>query len=658
MLSWLLPLLFACRDEAPAPGAAPMVSAGDLPNGTVAADLPLTVALTVSDADSAPADLAVVVTGLEPQEPAAVADDGALSLTWSPPPGPWTVGVEVVDPEGHRDRVGFSFEAVDADLDDDGAISEAWGGTDCDDARADVAPGLPELCDGLDQDCDGGIDEDPVDGVPSMVDADGDGYGSAPVVACEAATTSVAQGGDCDDADPLVFPGQAQIGRPGCEGMGEAFEFLGEAPGERAGDNVRDAGDLDGDGYSEVLICAPEHDGAKGATYVVGALEPGKASLADARARLIGESPGDGACYDFISIGDVDADGDGDLLIGAGGYDGPLGGEGAVYLVLGPFAGDVLLADQAATLLVGSGAGDQLGDTSTGDLDGDGQAELVIGARLADVNGLDSGMVLVLDPPPPGEFVASDLAISRLLGETPGVIAGDPFPVGDLTGDGLHDLAIQTQEDATSGLHGGAVYVVHAPIPPGDVILDTADAKLIGNAGSLTGHFGDGAGDLDADGLDDLIVGAPYDDPNGVKSGAAYVVFGPGPSSIVGIEAEADAILQGDRPGIRAGFSVSRLGDLNLDGWLDVLVGAKYDDTVGYNAGAVYVAPGPFAGTTDLGLSGVKLLGEAANDLAGDVGTVEDLDGDGLPDILVGARHAAESGPDAGSAYLVFGAVF
>ncbi|MBA2320576.1 MAG: FG-GAP repeat protein, partial [Deltaproteobacteria bacterium] len=154
------------------------------------------------------------------------------------------------------------------------------------------------------------------------------------------------------------------------------------------------------------------------------------------------------------------------------------------------------------------------------------------------------------------------------------------------------------------------------------------------------------------------VIGSPYAAPNGNNSGTASIVLGPGPPGVVSLAIAAAASLQGELPEMRAGFSVSRLGDMTGDGLPDLAIGAKYDSTVGPNAGAVHLVPGPFAGTTDLGLTGVKLLGEAAGDLAGDVGSVADLDGDGVPDLIVGARHAAETGTDAGSAYLVFGAPF
>jgi glycosylphosphatidylinositol phospholipase D len=659
-MSFIAVLLLGCNAGDRADTHAPVIEADEVPPASVLSDREVEATLAVSDPDSRLGELVVHVTAPSPPVvPPQVGADGALVLRLVPRSGQNNILVEVEDPGGNTGVFEFAFEGVSGDEDGDGALAQAFGGDDCDDTDPGVAPGLPEQCDGVDQDCDGRVDEDPADGLTRWPDGDGDGFGAdgEEYTACEVDVTSVDRGGDCNDGDPFVHAGVTQLGKAGCEGIGPTFEWLGEAAGDRAGDNVRDGGDLDGDGLSEVLVCSPEYAGASGAVYVVGATAPGKSGLALAPVKWVGEAPTDGAGFDFLAPGDLDGDGVPDLLIGAAGHNEALGGEGAIYIVLGPFAGESSLADAHARLL-GDDTDDQLGDTAAGDLDGDGVPELILGARLSDANGPDAGAVYVLAPPAAGTFRISDLATTRLLGDAPGEIAGDPFLAGDLDGDGLDEVGILTQEDATQGLHGGAVYVVFAPLPPGDLVLDVADAKWTGNAGSILGHAGDGAGDLDGDGRGDAVFGAPYDSPNGDKSGTAYVVLGPGPAGLQSIAATADAVLEGDTLGIRAGFSVSRVGDITGDGVLDLFIGAKFDDTVGTNAGSAYVAPGPFAGTSLLGTTGLKILGEAAGDLAGDVGGVTDLDGDGIPDLLMGARHTAETGVDAGSAYLVFGARF
>ncbi len=103
--------------------------------------------------------------------------------------------------------------AVDADADDDGQDAEGAGGDDCDDARATVRSGAPELCDDLDNDCNGTIDDDPLDASDWFPDADGDGWGvtAGGVSACDAPGGSWStRGGDCDDADPDTSPGAVE----------------------------------------------------------------------------------------------------------------------------------------------------------------------------------------------------------------------------------------------------------------------------------------------------------------------------------------------------------------------------------------------------------------------------------------------------------------
>jgi hypothetical protein len=181
-------------------------------------------------------------------------------------------GAADVNPDAHE-------TCDDRDEDCDGAIDEdasgaltwyadadgdGWGDTpvvaceqgelaldagDCDDGDADRFPGAPEWCDGEDDDCDGVVDEDAVDAPTWYVDADGDGVGAAPYVACEAGD-AVATGGDCDDADPGAFPG----GVESCDGRDDDCD--GETD-EEGGATWFVDGDGDGFGAEAFVACEP-----------------------------------------------------------------------------------------------------------------------------------------------------------------------------------------------------------------------------------------------------------------------------------------------------------------------------------------------------------------------------------------------------------------
>ena len=180
-------------------------------------------------------------------------------------------------------------------------------------------------------------------------------------------------------------------------------------------------------------------------------------------------------------------------------------------------------------------------------------------------------------------------------------------------------------------------------------------------AGDAAGYSVQSAGDVNGDGYDDIIVGAPFADAHGVDSGAAYVIFG----QAGGFAADVNLTmlngtngfkLSGIAAGDHAGGAVAGAGDFNGDGYADVLIGADGSDVNGVDSGQAYVVlghGGTFATNFDLltidGDNGSSFNGEKAGDHAGwSVAPTLDFNADGAPDLLIGAPGAATS-------YLVFG---
>ena len=398
------------------------------------------------------------------------------------------------------------------------------------------------------------------------------------------------------------------------------FQLLGGTDGDRLGQSVSRAGDLNGDGFDDLILGASGVPGtAAGAAYVVfGWLAGFGATLSLAAMTqvvgfgLTGAAGGDNAGYSVGDAGDVNGDGFGDLLVGAPGASvGALSDAGASYVVFGrsaPFdltaslstldgSNGFRLSGAAANALSGSSVG------SAGDVNGDGYDDLVIGAPGATAGTMANAGVSYVVFGKAGGF-AADLDLSTLDGSNGfqllGVAAGDAGgtavgSAGDINGDGYDDLVV----GAPSGSAGlGAAYVVFGKASGFAATLSLAALtgangfKLAGAAaGDLAGRSVSRAGDINGDGLDDLLIGAPQNDANGSGAGAAYVLFG----STAGFAATVDVSTLSGSSGFQlsgvdgsdlAGGSVSDAGDVNGDGFADLLVGARAADGAANSAGA------------------------------------------------------------------------
>jgi hypothetical protein len=230
--------------------------------------------------------------------------------------------------------------------------------------------------------------------------------------------------------------------------------------------------------------------------------------------------------------------------------------------------------------------------------------------------------------------------------------------LGDMDGDGLDEVAIGSYWPSTSYrgrvmvFLGGGISTGTNAVP--DAYVEGANTSdYLGYSSSAYRAFENG-GDFNGDGFADLVCGAYQGkNPSGSANGTAYVVLGP-MSTSGSVRTIAQASFYGETNPSYAGWSIDGNGDVNRDGFTDVIVGAYYHNPgTGNGAGAGYLIYGPQTGTMGLSDVRAKMYGTAANEYVGTkVGFIGDQDGDDSDEVGLGAYY---SGSAAGKLYVVFG---
>lgn len=382
----------------------------------------------------------------------------------------------------------------------------------------------------------------------------------------------------------------------------------------------------------------------------------GEVPLTDASMIFYGESDNDSAGTSVALSTDLNGDGVADLLVGARGA-GSFAGR--AYLFSGPLGdvgGAVLSLADADTRLSGA-SGERAGTvvTPVGDLDGDTYQDFAIGAPENDDLADNSGKIyLYWSPVSSGSFSLSD-SPGSLVGSDPGESAGSCVtPLGDLNGDGRDDLGVGVPESST----GGAFHVFFGDLVHGRQGLSTADLSVTTSAADDSlGAAAAGAWDFNGDGAMDFFVGLNDNDDGGLLSGEVLLFFGPFTSGGALDVTAADRLFIGEEASDLAGSSLAFVGDANTDGYDDLLVGAPGNTDRGRETGRAYLLQGSRSTVAAAGLAAAehRFLGESVSSLAGaSVARVGDLDGEGHPDLAIGASRYDATVSDAGRNYLFY----
>ncbi|MDP1916481.1 MAG: integrin alpha [Myxococcales bacterium] len=470
--------------------------------------------------------------------------------------------------------------------------------------------------------------------VASAGDVNGDGFSDVIIGAADH------DNGATDEGRAVVFLGYAS-GLP----VGTTWSVSGPQAAALLGSSVASAGDVNGDGYSDILVSAPQFDrgGADEGVVFLYLGSPTGVPTGTPSVTLEGSQASSFFGYSVASAGDVNGDGFGDVIIGAFGYDDPQMNEGRVSVYLGAAVSPLGLPPWT----VESNQEDSnfgLSVASAGDVNGDGYSDVIVGAPRFDGLVTDEGAAFVYLGSATGLTTQRWTTTSN---QQQAYLGTSVASAGDVNGDGYSDVIVGAPAYSNSQSNEGRV-TVFAGSATGLALTPLATLE-VNQQSAFFGTSVASAGDVNGDGLSDVIVGAPRFENVEVGEGAAFVF----PGDPNGVNPSAWRA-EGNQNNAGFGGSVASAGDVNGDGFSDVIVGAEQFSNIQTAEGRAFVFHGSAAGLLPSATRTFEpnQMGAA---FGHSVASAGDVNGDGFSDVIIGASSFDAFALDVGGAVVVQG---